>query len=311
MAIKVEPLFDSRQLVTDGRIKTSEIDFLVAADINEVLLPEDALYATGVPKVLFQDTTIVADKYPWDDELKVDSKSVKQRLNENTYIINVKYSNNNKFSFSSRELNTSVAFSTSIEELSIPFATFDNIVYPPVQQGAIPSPVTRWQTREYKVKAVIIDLRVTCQFDDLQANTHVDYIASQIGNWHKLGMRNQDGSDPRDYWRFMGGNATSVELVPMPNGTNADGQVYRYNLEYSWRQRKTIKKLETSQWTGYNPSNILLYTADITQFDTVAVRPPQAVTGSPTLYNITSKPSPRNLDDENGWRYLPGYPLGR
>lgn len=311
MAITVEELFDSRQMTTDGRVKTSEIDFIVQASVGQILTPEEALYVEGVPKVVFESAGIAASRYPYDPDLKLDSKSVKQRLNCNGYIINCKYSNTNEFSFSERELNTSVTFNSSIEEISIPFCTKDNLVYPPVQTGGLPQPVNRWQTRELKFKAVFIDLRVTCQFDDLQANTHVDYIASQIGNWHKLGRRNQNGDDPRDYWRFMGGNATSVELIPMPNGTNADGMAYRYNLEYTWRQRKTTVALNPRDWPAYDSTLIKIWTQPITQFQTIAVRPPDSVNGEPVIYAINSKPNPRNRTDEEAWRNLAGYPLGR
>jgi hypothetical protein len=310
MSITVEALFDSRQLVTDGKIKSSEMDFLVSAASGETLVPEDALYAQGVPKVLFQNDAIVADTYPYDPELRVDSKNVKQRINENTYIINVKYSNNNRFSFGTREMTQSVTFNTSLEELSLPFCTLDNIVYPPVPTGGVPAPVTRWQTREFKVKTVNIDLRLTCQFDNIQANIHVDAIANQIGNWHKLGQRNANGEDPADYWRFLGGNANSIELV-----TSASGQVWRYNLEYTWRQRRTLVLNDQMFKNGY-PSNLIVFPpTTITQFDTVAVRPPSSVdnpsVNKPLIYTITTKPNPRNTTEENSYYDLPAFPWRR
>lgn len=310
MSITVEPLYDSRQLNTDGRIKTSEIDFLVAAGSGEVLLPEDALYAQGVPKVLFQSDSVIADTYPYDAELKVDSKSVKQRINENTYVINVKYSNNNKFSFGSRDMTQSVTFNTSLEDLDLPFCTLDNIVYPPVATGGIPAPVTRWQTREFKVKSVNIDLRVTCQFENIQANTHIDAIANQIGNWHKLGQRNANGEDPTDYWRFLGGNANSIELV-----TSSSGQVWRYNLEYTWRQRRTLVLNDQMFKNGYPADKIVFPPTSITQFDTVAVRPPTTVdnpqVNKPLIYTITTKPNPRNITEEESYYNLPAFPWRR
>lgn len=309
---RVEMLFNSNQMQTDGDVKTSSAEFLVYGLEGELLSPDEALYAEGVPKLLAEQGTLNASPYPGDETLKADSKSVTQRINCNTYIVTVNYSNNGKFGTIERENNISIQFQTGTEEMDIPFLTKDLIVYPPVAQGQVPVQEKRWQTRTLKFKATFVDMVIGCRYDDLQAQTDVELIASMVGNWHKLGNRDNTGNYAEDYWRFMGGDANSIDLVPRKNTApiNRVGDVYRYQIQYRWRQRRSFT-------IGGNPFKDVVNNAQdvkyldsvINQFHIPAVGM-NTTTNEPYLYVVHLDPL-RNIRVEQEFFNLPGFPWRR
>ncbi len=275
MAITVEPQFDSRQLVTDGKTLTSKIYFIVKSDTSP-FSPEQALFAPGVPNT--RNGAIPAEAYPYDPRLKCDSKGVAERINDTTYRVVCNYSNQGIYSFPKKtetvDLETrSFAFTVSYEAIDFPI-----FVKSKVFPTNSPTPIDTWETQSMKINLAATELNVVVNVDNFDYDS-VSKIQKQIGKWHKF----QDNS----YWRFLGSTSNSID-------------VDTYRVTYTWARREEFDSRPLTL-----PPEIACFRGTLNQYEALIVVP-QGLNAQPIVQKITTG----DLDAfKNGWETLPGKPI--
>lgn len=271
-------LDQQRTFSTDGRVLKATAVFQVEGESDG----SAALEAAGVPRC--RSGPLAGDPHPTDPRLKVDSKSVTDRLAPDIYRVTVNYSSNNSFVFATKlpapdENRSYWYFGVRKDSLTIPTFEKRKIISPVLGGGN----VTKEEYVRVDYQRTLVTPTLTCVVYVTEFTfEHAQSLSKQTDKVHEF----PDGS----LWRFEGG-------FPSYKGTDL------IEITYTWSQRPDfLFSYATSTPVGliWPPLTLPL------RFDeSYYVRPSQTADGMPTI-EIT-----KVLDSSqtNGWQSLPGNPF--
>ena len=273
-------LDQQRTFSTDGKVLTATAVFQVEGESDGSL----ALEAAGVPRC--RQGLIAGDPHPTDPRLRVDSKTVTERLAPDVYRVTVQYSSNRSFVFANKppavvpdENRSYWYFGVRRDNLTIPTFEKRKIVAPVLGGGN----TTKEEYVRVDYQRSLVTPTLTCvvyvpefRFEDAQS------ISRQADKVHEFPDSTR--------WRFEGGfpSYKSTDLV---------------EITYTWSQRPDF----LFSYATSTPVGLIWppLTLPLRFNESYFVRPSQTPDGMPTI-EITPV---LDASQVNGWEYLPGNPF--